>query len=293
MRMVDLRARLEDWLSLRPVLIHIFEGEVPSLGRHFTAPPGGNYYAWLIQKGEVKIQQKEKTIRAKAGEWLLASPGERRQDFSSDARIVSVQFQMKWPDGCNLFEEGLSLVLDSKEHPSLEREARHLLRIVQNTLPSDPIQIRETPLLLEQYLELQHAGFGFQRAIVGAILKKGLIPSRVGRSDDRLLNLLRQLNHWPLNKKFKEENIQSIVGFSGDHLSRRFKQVYGVTPGSYFESRRRDYTRRQLSCSSIPIKIISGDLGFRSLSDFSAWFKRFHRISPRAYRKSSMEAGYL
>jgi len=292
-RRMEVKARLEDWLSLRPALVHIYEGAVAPTGRDARIPAGGNHFAWLLEKGSVTVVQNGRTVTANEGQWLIAYPGERYQKFSHRARIISMHFQIKWPDGCNLFEEGLSLVLTASDYPRLEHEARLLLETVRGVLPPDPVKIRETPLSVEQYLMMQHRGSGFLAVLAGALIREGLIPSRVGQTDERLLDALRQLDSWPVNQPL-EKNLATRAGaISRNHLARRFQKAFGVTPGQYYENRRRDYARRLLGHSAVPVKEIAGNLGFRSLADFSSWFKRAHRVSPRAYRKSIMDAGYL
>jgi AraC-like DNA-binding protein len=289
---MKLRARLEDWLSLRLALFHIYEGPVQLLGRNTFVPPGGNHYVWFLEEGSVSVSQEDRVVQATKGQWLLASPGGRRQDFSEDARIISIHFQAKWPDGCNLFEEGLSLVLENSAYPSLEREACILLNAMKRTLPYDWAKIIKTPLTVKQYLTFQHLGLGFLIALVEALDQEGIIPSRIGQTDERLLAVLRQLDNHPINLPLDESKLSRNNGLSNDHLSVRFREAFGLTPNCYMESRRRDYARRLLAHSAMPIKEIASNLGFRTLSDFSAWFKRKHSQSPREFRKSA-EPRYL
>ena len=289
---MEVKARLEDWLSLRPAIVHVYEGAVAPTGRDARIPAGGNHFAWLLEKGSVTVIQNGRTVVADEGQWLIAYPGERQQKFSRGARIISLQFQARWPDGCNLFEQGLSLVLSANNHPGLEHEARLLLEAFRGVLPSDPIKIRQTPLSVEQYLMMQHRGLGFLTVLAGILIKEGLIPSRVGQTDERLLDSLRQLDSWPVNQPL-EKHLATSVGVSKGHLARRFQDAFGMTPGQYLENRRRDYARRLLGHSAVPVKEIAGNLGFRALADFSSWFKRAHRVSPRTYRRSVKDAGYL
>jgi len=290
---VKLRARLEDWLSLRPALVHVYEGPVAVAGRNSYSQAGGNHFAWLLLRGSVVVTNGGKTVRAEKGQWVIAYPGARRQDFTPGARIISIQFQAKWPDGCNLFEQGLSAVLQASAHPKLEKEARRLLDSVRGVLPKLQPRILGTPLTAEQYLSLQYHGLGFLTALTQSLSKEGLIPSRVGQTDERLLGALRQLDRWPLDHPFRESVLAKAHSLSPDHLARRFSEAFGASPTSYFENRRRDYARRLLGHSAVPIKEIAGNLGFRALADFSSWFKRAHGSSPRAFRSSQIAAGYL
>lgn len=287
------QARLEDWLSLRPALIHIYRGPVPKEGAHIKAPPGGNHYAWFLLQGAVTVTSNGETATAHAGEWLIAYPGLRTQQFTPDARIISVQFQAKWPDGCQLFEEGLSLVIPDADCPQLKREALHLLKKLGPVLNAYPTKIRHIPLSLETYLTMQHLGLGFLAILARALLMRGIAPPRVGKTDERLLAIMHILNRWPLQLPLEKARLVKTGSMSADHLARRFKAAFGLSPRKYLENRRLDFARRMLTHSAMPAKEIASELGFTSLSDFSTWFKRHHGIAPNPFRKKILQMGQL
>jgi AraC-like DNA-binding protein len=267
--------------------VHIYEGPVAPQGRNLKLGPGRwNHYAWLIQKGTAEVRQDGKVVHAGSGDWLIVYPGKRWQQFSPDARIISVHFQVKWPDGCNLFEDGLSVVLPSKRHPGLEKAARRILTEMGGVFSSDPVQIQRTAISVSEYFRMQHFGLGFVSTLIDVLTEQGLAPARVGHIDDRLLTVQHRLDQCPLDRTFEENASALFSGWVRDTLNRRFQHAFGVTPAHYFESRRRDYALRLLGYSTTPIKEIAGNLGYRSLADFSSWFKRAHGQSPRAYRHS-------
>src|SRR5690606_35549105 len=81
---MDFTCRLEDWLSLRPVVVHALLGEVPQLGRNNTVREMGNHYVWLLRRGSVEVENEGVRIEAHAGDWVVAHPGPRRQKFSAE-----------------------------------------------------------------------------------------------------------------------------------------------------------------------------------------------------------------
>ncbi len=281
---MNLKARLEDWLSLRPVIIHVFEGPVPEVGRDVRNRTSGNHYAWLLSHGSVSVVGPEHTVTAAAGDWLIAHPGERWQKFSDDARILSVQFQAKWPDGRSLFEQGLSVAFRSSDFPQVEQEAQRLLALAREFLPSNPQLIRRTPVSMHEYFSLQHQGLGFLVALFDTLVSLGLAPPRMGQTDERLLIALRKLDEWPLDLPFDLARLARFAGVTSDHLSRVFLKEFRISVHKYFTHRRQDHARRLLAHSALPIKAIAIDLGFNSTADFSSWFKRAHQLSPRQYR---------
>ena len=69
-----------------------------------------------------------------------------------------------------------------------------------------------------------------------------------------------------------------------------FRQQVGTTPKRYFDERRRAACRRLMAGSEIPIKEIALELGFRRLSDFSAWFRAGEGMAPRDFRRTHNES---
>jgi len=290
---MELKTRMEDWPSIRPVVLHVYQSAVPEAGRNVRQRTMGNYYAWLLRHGEVEIEDRGRTVHGGAGDWVIAYPGPRHQAFSRDAEILSVQFQAKWPDGCLLFDEGLSIGFPARETPLLEQSAMALLERARRFLPNEPFAIRRAPVSLQQYFAFQHYGSAFLLELFTVLEGKGLSPTRVGRMDERLLVVLRRLDQWPLDLPLDFGHIARHSGLTEDHLSRLFQQHFGMTPVRYFAGRRFDFARRLLGHSATPVKAIAGDLGFRSIADFSAWFKRSHGQSPSRYRQSLMDAAEL
>ncbi len=290
---MKLKARMEDWPSLRPVILHIYESEVPKVGRDMRSTSVGNYFVWLMLEGEVRVEHRDRVVHGRAGEWVVAHPGPRHQLFTPDARIISIQFQAKWPDGRLLFDEGVPLAFPASEAPGLEQRARELLRYAREVLPNDPFATRGTPVSLLEYFTFQHHGSAFLLALFAEMEARGLIPSRIGQIDERILQTLRRLDGWPLDLALDSGHIARPTGLTADHLQRLFQQSMGISPAKYFAGRRQDYARRQLGHSAIPVKVIASELGFRSIADFSAWFRRAQGCSPTAYRQGAMDAAEL
>ncbi|HWL54355.1 MAG TPA: AraC family transcriptional regulator [Chthoniobacteraceae bacterium] len=282
---MELKARMMDWPSLRPVVLHVYEDVVPPVGRDARSSSVGNYYAWLLLKGEVRVENHGRVTVAGAGSWVVAHPGPRYQKFSGDAVILSTQFQARWPDGQPLFDEGLSIAFPAAEARELEAAARRMLDTVRERFPVNPLEIRSALLTLEEYLTFQHHGSAFLLLLFRELEKRGLIPSRVGQTDERLLAVLRRLDGWPLDLPPDWKHIARACGLTADHLSRMFQEAFGLSPAKYLANRRCDYARRLLGHSAIAMKVIAADLGFHAAADFSTWFRRAHGVSPSEYRQ--------
>lgn len=78
--------------------------------------------------------------------------------------------------------------------------------------------------------------------------------------------------------------ISSIAGISPEHLCRRFKDCYGVTPVHYGMKLRISAAEQLLLNSNLTISEISSRLGFADIYTFSKAFKRALGVPPGAFR---------
>ena len=67
------------------------------------------------------------------------------------------------------------------------------------------------------------------------------------------------------------------------HFSRRFKEVFGLTPGVFVETLRLDEARRRLAGHSNSIEAVGASVGFRSAKAFRRSFEKRFGIPPSVY----------
>lgn len=284
----SLTARGGDWASLQAHLGWVYEGPVLSHGRTGSFEP---YYmgAWLIISGSAAVRRSGVETTAKAGQWLIPWPGFHQQEFTPDAKILSVRFRAHWPDGKPLFEHGLSTRFRSAEHPEMEVAARRLLKIARRYTPAHPDRLAQAQFPIDDFIAMQTRLLEFVGVFAHVLIQRGLRPNRLGIRDERVLQALAWLDRHALSERFLEEELAARVGLGPSQLVRLFRREVGVTPKRYFESRRRSVSARLLADSATPIKQIASDLGFAHLSDFSLWFKTVHGLSPRSFRLNIAE----
>lgn len=297
--MPTLTTRYQDWLALRTNLLWIYEGLVPDAGRGGKASVvtkglqatstvmALDYTAvWLILRGEAEVSCAGRTIKARAGQWILPWPGIREQRFSPDAELLSVRFQAHWPDGRPLFDEGLGLVFPRERFPAMEQAARALLAQVRTQAPADDARrLGAVDFSLADFIGVKIALLTFVMHFFDALVGCGLKPSRLGTRDQRVLQALSHLDMLPLAVKLREADLAREVGLGLSQFVRLFRAEMSVTPKKYLEMRRLDTCRRVLITSAIPLKQIAGELGFSHPPDFSAWFKKNHGLSPKEFRE--------
>ena len=277
------RASLAEWASLHAHLVWVYDGAVSPQGRSGRVS-AFDLTAWLIREGRVVVKLGERTWRAGPHEWLFPPPGERWQDFSADARILSVRFRAKWPTGEDLLPANVGVKIPAACCPELLRTATSLACFVRQQFPRAETDLMQAPATLADYLRLQTLFSGWLEAVMGALTDDGLVPAHMGKIDTRLRAAIRRLDCQPLAMSFNESTLARAVGLSVSQLNRLFLRQFGLSSRGYFDRRRYQHALTVLEESTRVVKEIASDLGFSSLPHFSAWFRRKHGVSPREFR---------
>jgi AraC-like DNA-binding protein/mannose-6-phosphate isomerase-like protein (cupin superfamily) len=69
------------------------------------------------------------------------------------------------------------------------------------------------------------------------------------------------------------------------HLSREFKELYGVTIGNYIQLQRINYAKKLLRFSDKSIEVIAYECGISDVSYFNKVFKKSENVTASRYRK--------
>ena len=239
-----------------------------------------NSGAWLVMKGWARVTQDGRTHEAKPGQWLIVKPGKRVQTFASDTRMLSVAFEARGPDGSHLFDEGLSLVVDAKEAPVLERKAMPLLRSMKVVNP-DTWDAREHRVDLDRFLLLQRRLCEWLQALGEVLDDHGIAHSGKMGIDARLRKAIDLLNAYELGTSIDLQHVAAQAGISLNHLTRLFRRDLHTTPHEYRDRLRIEYACGRLAQPGSRVKEVAIELGFKYLSHFSKWFKRHTGKSPR------------
>ncbi|MDR1282245.1 MAG: helix-turn-helix transcriptional regulator [Opitutaceae bacterium] len=293
------RLSLHEWSCLRPELVWAYEGAPHEQSRHATFDHREGNFAWLIRKGEVTLRLGERTWRARAGQWLLLPPAITRQDFSDDARLLSVRFLCQWPDGGNVFARAAggratddAAVLEARDHPQLGRAGGRLARLVRRHFGTPHnlhvYQKADYPL----FLRFQRAFLEWLEAWFCARLAAGAAPARTGGTgdggmaggDERALRAARLLNDTPLDEGFPGAALLAAMGLGAVQANRVFRKTFGVTPRRQWERRRFESAKLWLETSAMPLKEMGARLGFRSGAHFVVWFRARARLTPGRWR---------
>lgn len=81
------------------------------------------------------------------------------------------------------------------------------------------------------------------------------------------------------------ETLAAQAGVSPRHFTRRFKQIFGVSPSQQVELMRLDRARDHLTAGHAAIERIAAEVGFKSADAFRRAFDRRFGLSPSNYRQ--------
>lgn len=273
---------LADWNSLQTRLVWCYTGAVAARYRRGVSR-GEENGAWLILRGSVRIRSGSGWLRAEKGQWVASRPGIGERNFSSDARIISVSYRARWPDGRPFFHEGLPLIFDARKYPSLRAESVRLAQYVQRHFHPHDTTLSRAESSAENAFNLRahfHAWFALFAA---ALTAEKLVPTRMEIEDERVRRGLFYIERLAPGETFPKANLARDLALSPSQLDRLFVRSLGITPKAHFERLRQGEARRLLLAKSLRVKEIASRLGFRSASHFSMWFQRGSGVSPRRF----------
>lgn len=103
-------------------------------------------------------------------------------------------------------------------------------------------------------------------------------------SSDRFADLAAWIQAH-LRQDLSAEALADRVFLSPRHFSRRFKEVFGVTPAIFVERLRLDEARRRLGSRTTTIEGVAASVGFNSAKAFRRSFERRFGVNPTSYRR--------
>ncbi len=277
-----------NWLNLNLHLLwchnrHVAEG-TKKTGPTLEFTEFTNSAAWLVREGWARVEHDGQSYTAHPGEWLIVKPGPRVQTFSHDARMLSIAFEARWPDGSHLYQEGLSLVIKASEAPELEQMVRPILNLVMEIAPGT-WDVRDHPADLRCFLRLEQLLCEWLSVLSEILDGRGVRHSGHFGIDERVRIAVDLLHARDLADPLALETLAAAVHISPNHLIRLFRKDLKTTPNQFWDRLRIEHAQSRLRQPEIRIKEVAIDLGFKHLSHFSKWFKRHTGRPPQSVRE--------
>ncbi len=279
---------IADWLYVRTGLVWASQREVEP--EYLDAPYQARHgiRAWWMRKGGLTVTSRGASVEAGEGAWVFPGSADGWQRFQPGSVVLSLAFFAEWPSGQPLFaDRGILLLPASGQQRRLERAATALVRSVERVVGHKGFYLlAEGKATVERYFAIRRAFEDWLSAYVAMMRVEGFQPSSGTEADPRTIRAARLLDDQPLHSALSESALAHAVGLSVSQLNRLFLRDWGISPRRYREQRQMEKAAALLQLHRHSVKEVASLLGFRSLSHFSAWFRRLKGESPRTFQKT-------
>jgi AraC-like DNA-binding protein len=161
------------------------------------------------------------------------------------------------------------------------------IQVLQATVAEVPAEeLVPWPIITKVVIDfadrLKRAAISLDSAVVGRGAKV-VAPTRHQRLVASARLLIEQRRHVP---NLSVANVSASLGVSRSHLSRVLQAETGTTFRSTVVAVRLDRARRLLLETTLSMKEIARDVGFRSISELDRQFRREMGITPTGFREA-------
>lgn len=283
------------WRRVRRELVYSREGTI--LKRGWCSLNAQNASAWFINRGEISLRKDGEEFSARKGQWLFINEGDYERSFSEDANILSVRFRLRWPNRQPLFKNVPIVVDHTPQFNALRKTGKLLAAYLEDMRIDRPTQWRQpdykvliADTSIQQFFRIDHLFAEWIELYIAAMLELGADLDLIDTWDERLSRAVFILENHALDQTFSEATFARELGLSQSHMKRLFRQHLQCSPFQIVQQRRIEAVRHALEWSDDPIKVISIEFGFTSLSRFSSWCRRYLGAPPRILRQRPQNA---
>ena len=241
--------------------------------------------AWLILQGTARVRTATGQCSANTGQWLIAPPGERCQQTSTDCQLLSICFVWQWIFGHELFPIPSGVKLASEDFPSLKTLGMRLAKTEEQLFPGSRNELPRRSGTLEAHLKLQTDFTAWLIQFSKAVTQRGIRPNLM-TLDPRVEEAVQILDR-PGANRLRPAELSKQLGVSPSQMNRLFLSQLGTTVHGYCERQKLTSARMFLGGTGLSVKETAFRLGFRSPQHFSRWFRQHAGISPTQLRKAS------
>jgi AraC-like DNA-binding protein len=275
---------LQQWSSLRLHIIWVYIGDVPRTLNDLKVDHRQGYWLWLVRKGTVRLKSGAQEWSAHEGQWILCPQAQMTQHFSKDAEILSLHFTCEWPTGEQLLTNQDCLILESEDHPRLNKSAKALARISKRIFPGSRASMFEQKSSFESFLQLQAQFISFMFEFMTTLDLQDQAITFAWPEDQRAARAIQVLKESPLSAPLPLQRVLKASGLSRVHLDRLLTTQFGYSIREYWNHLRESSACHYLENTQMTTKEISYHLGFKQASHFTTWFKRRKKLPPEAFR---------
>jgi len=151
------------------------------------------------------------------------------------------------------------------------------VEVDHQSMPWSQLMLREIRKIYPQSIEIDNV-FVIPRTHADTDWRVARLRQSIDEHDGQLGHSLNELCR------------QLELGITASHVSRLFRQAMGIGIREYMKRKRLQSAAIKLKTTTLSIKEIAADLGYRSPADFFRQFKRAFHVTPAAFRAASHTA---
>jgi AraC family cel operon transcriptional repressor len=243
------------------------------------------YEISFITHGELQLLLKGKTFTLKKGDIIFVRPGEIHKKVET---VKSEHINLAFPALTvnSLFE---FLYSDSEKQNFLAMRELPVIHLTSNETNFLKTKLERLAFLnihdvttIKSYLRTQLV-YIFTQYLIPALT----FDAKTGEQENVPVwfqKLVQELD----NTALSTISLETLVNFSGktkEHICRSFQKFLNTTPIAYINTLKLNYAANMLQHSDVEIVDIAYSLGFQSLSNFYAMFKKEFALTPLKFRK--------
>ena len=260
-------------------LLTAYAGPIRPQFRRMLVRGETSYATWWVRRGTVVVERLDRTEHLRRGDWAFFDPFEsRKHDFSPEAEVLSIRFQVLWRGAHGLPGLRAGAELGGRGRRPLRQAGERLVgaQAVAVAAPGDLASACEAEAALLTWL-----GIWYKLRTIGA---GGTTASPT--QDRRLDQMLALLDERPAAGVTDYARLMAETSLSRSQIDRIFRAHLGTTPRQWRQRRVLGQAQEALARSNRRIKEIAHELGFVDTAHFSKWFRQHTGQTPLAARRA-------
>lgn len=277
-------------LGIAAELLWVYRGE-PFHEPGWTDDLDVSSSVFLVEAGEVLLGNPANPMRVHPGDLFLGVEGRRRQSIDPEARLLSVGYEFRRPNGRPVFCDGLPRILPANRSErgaagQLVKSSFALLKQIHGQPEISFTRAIWSPSRdPADWLRRQTAFLPWLEALLALFAEEGISPNLPSVRSDIVREVKAVLDTHPIDQSFASALAASTQPVGRRRVQQLFREELHLTPQQYFSERRQHYARERLQDQAISPKVVAAELGFRSLAAFSRWFFNGNSMSPREFQR--------